>query len=54
MTQSCDAGKYKVYNLCGEREYPADSFNAQKRYPFDDHNPSAVVSTRKYFDDSYM
>jgi len=52
MLNSKHAGKYKVYNLCGEREYPADSFNAQKRYPFDDHNPSAVSTIAALCEDA--
>ena len=28
---------YKVYNLCGERTYPKDTFYKQSYYPFPDH-----------------
>lgn len=31
-------GKYKVYNLCSEREYDTDLFSDAIRFPFDDHN----------------
>jgi len=29
--------KYKVYNLCSEREYPEGTFENQAYYPFEDH-----------------
>ena len=28
---------YKVYNLCGEKTYPKDTFYKQSYYPFPDH-----------------
>ena len=28
---------YKVYNLCGEKTYPKDTFYKQSSYPFPDH-----------------
>lgn len=32
-------GKYRVYNLCIEKRYPASKFHHRAvRYPFDDHN----------------
>jgi len=36
------AGHYKVYNLCSERAYEASDFEQVERFPFDDHNPSAL------------
>ena len=34
------AGKYRIYNICSERHYPADKFEASShRFRFDDHNP---------------
>jgi len=33
-------GKYRIYNLCEERDYPEEGFyGAVRRYGFDDHNP---------------
>lgn len=29
--------RYKIYNLCSERVYPLNTFQAQGYYPFDDH-----------------
>jgi len=36
------AGHYKIYNLCSEREYESSCFEKCERFPFDDHNPSAL------------
>lgn len=34
------AGKFKVYNLCSERDYDPFKFGGNvSRFPFDDHNP---------------
>mmetsp|Transcript_27176 Transcript_27176/g.45694 ORF Transcript_27176/g.45694 Transcript_27176/m.45694 type:complete len:427 (-) Transcript_27176:753-2033(-) len=32
--------KYRIYNLCEERDYPEDGFHGRvRRFGFDDHNP---------------
>lgn len=36
------SGHYKVYNLCSERAYESSDFENSERFPFDDHNPSAL------------
>ena len=33
---------HKVYNLCSERSYQPTDFHQTERFPFDDHNPSAL------------
>jgi len=34
------ARKYRIYNLCEERDYPEEGFHGRvKRFGFDDHNP---------------
>lgn len=34
--------KYKVYNLCSEREYQENTFENQGYYPFDDHEAPSL------------
>ena len=36
--------KYMIFNLCSEREYPAEEFEGRvQRFAFDDHNPCPLT-----------
>jgi len=44
--------KYKLYNLCSERDYQASHFEGRvQRYPFDDHNPSSFNTIEPFCKD---
>eukprot|EP00993_Chasmostoma_nieuportense_P000119 NODE_1108_length_1653_cov_24.275229_g1041_i0.p1 GENE.NODE_1108_length_1653_cov_24.275229_g1041_i0~~NODE_1108_length_1653_cov_24.275229_g1041_i0.p1 ORF type:complete len:496 (-),score=121.34 NODE_1108_length_1653_cov_24.275229_g1041_i0:37-1524(-) len=41
--------KYRVYNLCSERDYPLTYFNGYfEHYPFDDHNPPPLALVQPF------
>ena len=45
--------RFKVYNLCSERSYPADRFPHTARYPFDDHQPSSMDMISSFCEDAH-
>ena len=40
----------KFYNLCSERDYPAERFHGRKAvFPFNDHNPPSLAMFEVWF-----
>jgi phosphatidylinositol-3,4,5-trisphosphate 3-phosphatase/dual-specificity protein phosphatase PTEN len=45
---------YKVYNLCSERQYPADTFQKQAYFPFDDHEAPPFSLMLPFCEDMHL